>query len=131
MPSLRSQLLRSAVPLVKDYGFTREALARSVLTNNDASLKEHKEPLSEDALDALFGPGNDARRTLIHAWLDEGLDRIREMGRQTRERQTLNGKLDTTTTHFITLRQVLHARLAYNEPALPYILEVTLSLHIS
>ncbi|KAF8335158.1 hypothetical protein F5887DRAFT_1273488 [Amanita rubescens] len=117
--SLRSQLLRSAVPLVKDYGFTREALARSVLAHNDASLKEHKEPLSEDALDALFGPGNDSRRTLIHAWLDEGLDRIREMGRQTWEQQR---QLDTTTAT-LTLGQVLHARLEYNEPALPYIPE--------
>jgi ubiquinone biosynthesis protein COQ9 len=122
MPALRSQLLRFAVPLVKDYGFTREALAKSVLAHNEPSLKEHKEPLSEDALDALFGPGNDSRRTLIHAWLDEGLDRIREMGRQTREQQR---QLDTTTTTTnLTLRQVLHARLAYNEPALPYIPEV-------
>ena len=120
--SLRSQLLRSAVPLVKDYGFTREALARSVLANNDTSLKEHKEPLSEYALDALFGTGNDARRTLIHAWLDEGLA---EMRKQTGEQR----QLDTSAT--LTLRQVLHARLAYNEPALPHIPEVTLSPYFS
>jgi ubiquinone biosynthesis protein COQ9 len=105
--SLRSQLLRSAVPLVKDYGFTREALARSVLTpNNQPSFKAHDEPLSDEAVSALFGQGDDARRTLIRAWLDEGLNSMR------------------VQTDQPTLRQVLHARLAYNEPALGHIPEV-------
>ena len=107
--SLRSQLLRSAVPLVKDYGFTREALARSVLTPNQPSLKAHDEPLSDEAVSALFGQGDDARRTLIRAWLDEGLNAMRKQ-----------------TDHSVqpTLRQALHARLAYNEPALVHIPEV-------
>ena len=104
--SLRSQLLRSAVPLVKDYGFTREALARSVLTNHQPSFKAHDEPLSDEAVSALFGQGDDARRTLIRAWLDEGLNFMRVQTKQP------------------TLRQVLHARLAYNEPALGHIPEV-------
>ena len=104
--SLRSQLLRSAVPLVKDYGFTREALARSVLTNHQPSFKAHDEPLSDEAVSALFGQGDDARRTLIRAWLDEGLNFMR------------------VQTEKPTLRQVLHARLAYNEPALGHIPEV-------
>ena len=57
--SLRSQLLRSAVPLVKDYGFTRGALARSVLAPNQASFKAHDGPLSGEAVSALFGQGDE------------------------------------------------------------------------
>lgn len=115
--SLRSQLLRSAVPLVKDYGFTREALARSVLTpNNQPSLKAHDEPLSDEAVSTLFGQGDDARRTLIRAWLDEGLNSMR-VQRDHSVQQQPSGPSPL-------LRQVLHARLAYNEPALGHIPEV-------
>jgi len=110
--SLRSQLLCSALPLVKTYGFTREALARSVL-----DLHHHKEPLSDRALSSLFGHGDDARRTLIQAWLDEGTRSIREMGERHQEQQPQQGHNATS----LTLSQVLHARLTYNEPVLPYI----------
>ncbi|KAK2460273.1 hypothetical protein APHAL10511_007662 [Amanita phalloides] len=99
---LRSQLLRCALFLVKDHGFTRQALARSVLSHSTQS--QHKEPLTDEAVTALFGEGDEARRTLIRAWLDEGLNSMRASP------QT-------------TLPQVLHARLAYNEPALSHIPE--------
>lgn len=68
MSQLRTQLLKLAVPLVKQHGFTRTALARSVL----ALPEPHAAPLPESIVTTLFGEGDTARRTLISAWLEEG-----------------------------------------------------------
>jgi hypothetical protein len=63
----RSSLLKSAIALVPTHGFTRQALASAA-----ASLPEpHAAPLSEAGMNALFGTGDDARRTLIKAWLED------------------------------------------------------------
>ncbi|KAF8626111.1 hypothetical protein AX17_006607 [Amanita inopinata Kibby_2008] len=122
--ALRSQLLRLALPLVKTHGFTREALAQAAL-----ALPEHKEPLSDIAISALFGPGDEARRTLINAWLGEGLECMaqgtKQEGAAVGEQEKLGrmpefgGKQPGNTK----LSLVLHARLAYNEPVLSHIPE--------
>ncbi|KAG5646995.1 hypothetical protein DXG03_001719 [Asterophora parasitica] len=93
-----ARLLKLAVPLVNTHGFTREALARSVLTL--PGKEAHAEPLSDTAVSALFGKGDIARRTLIRAWLDSG---IRHM---------------QSSPPGATLKQVLRARLEFNEPVL-------------
>ncbi|KAF9041075.1 hypothetical protein BDZ89DRAFT_1100113 [Hymenopellis radicata] len=98
----RAQLLKIATGLVSTHGFTRQALAQSVLALPTDTA--HPEPLSNTAVSALFGNGDDARRTLINAWLDEGL-------------------ADMGTIPSPTLRNVLHARLRYNEPAVPHLSE--------
>ncbi|KAI0091015.1 hypothetical protein BDY19DRAFT_886259 [Irpex rosettiformis] len=91
----RKQLLRLALPLVRTHGFSREALSRSVL-----SLPEpHPAPLNETAVSALFGKGEDARRTLIEAWLSEGL-------------------ADMKNAPSKSLKDILSHRLRYNEPVL-------------
>ncbi|KAG6891376.1 hypothetical protein C0992_008087 [Termitomyces sp. T32_za158] len=102
--SRASRLLRLSVPLVRTHGFTREALARSVL--DLPSPEAHSQPLSDTAVSALFGSGDLARKTLIRAWLDDG---IRHM--QSRPARS-------------TLRDVLRARLEYNEPVLHHLPEV-------
>ncbi|KAJ3496015.1 hypothetical protein NLJ89_g10541 [Agrocybe chaxingu] len=86
--SSSTRLLKLALPLVQTHGFTREALARSVLSLPPSEA--HSEPLSDTAVSALFGHGDAARRTLIDAWLKDGRSP--------------------------TLREVLRARLEYNEP---------------
>lgn len=97
------RLLQLALPLVKEHGFSREALSRSVL-----SLPEPPSaPLSDAAVNALFGYGDNARRTLIASWLDEGRAQMRS--------QTSK-----------SLGDVLAARLKYNEPVLPLLPEVRL-----
>ncbi|KZT67479.1 hypothetical protein DAEQUDRAFT_729141 [Daedalea quercina L-15889] len=63
----RSQLLQLALPLVQTYGFTRATLSHSVFRLQ----KPHSEQLSDSAVTALFGGGNDARKTLIDAWLED------------------------------------------------------------
>ncbi|KAG7451298.1 uncharacterized protein BT62DRAFT_984469 [Guyanagaster necrorhizus] len=98
----RTQLLQLATNLVNTHGFTRKALAESVLSLPPGQA--HPEPLSDTAVSALFGIGDDARRTLIHAWLDQG---VRHMG----------------TVPSPTLKSVLHARLRYNEPMLQHLPE--------
>ncbi|KAH9998872.1 hypothetical protein BJV74DRAFT_190555 [Russula compacta] len=72
---LRTQLLKLATPLVQSHGFTRTALARSVL----ALPEPHAEPLSDSAVTTLFGEGDTARRTLINAWFDEGRIHMRSL----------------------------------------------------
>ncbi|KAJ7285254.1 hypothetical protein C8J57DRAFT_1290995 [Mycena rebaudengoi] len=86
------RLLKLALPLISEHGFTRTALARS--------------PLSDTAVSALFGNGDLARKTLIHAWLDDGVSSMK-----------------TTTGAPTTIKDALHARLAYNEPVLSHLPE--------
>ncbi|KAI0707203.1 hypothetical protein C8Q76DRAFT_748317 [Earliella scabrosa] len=100
---LRNQLLQLAVPLVRTHGFSREALAQSVLH----LPKPHSQPLSDAAVTALFGNGDDARRTLITGWLDHA-----------REEMKLAAGPSSAT-----LREVLGHRLRANEPVLQHLPE--------
>ncbi|KAH6913370.1 hypothetical protein BKA70DRAFT_1397390 [Coprinopsis sp. MPI-PUGE-AT-0042] len=102
MAASTHRLLKAALPLVRTHGFSREALARSVLELPPSEA--HAQPLSDSAVSALFGEGDDARRTLINGWLVEG---VRHM--QTAESPTLNA--------------VLRKRLEYNEPVLNHLPE--------
>ncbi|KAF5340896.1 hypothetical protein D9758_012190 [Tetrapyrgos nigripes] len=98
----RNQLLKLATTLVHTHGFTREALSRSVLTLPPGQA--HPEPLSDLAVSALFGNGDKARKSLIQAWLDEGINHMK-------------------TVSSPTINEVLKARLQYNESALPHLPE--------
>lgn len=98
-----AQLLKLALPLVQTHGFTREALSRSVLSLPVA----HAEPLGDMAVSALFGSGDEARRTLINAWLEDSIGEMKNVPSP-------------------TVRRVLQARLARNEPVLEYLPEVRL-----
>ncbi|KAI8980020.1 hypothetical protein BD414DRAFT_493328 [Trametes punicea] len=101
---LRKQLLQCAIPLVKTYGFTRETLARSVL-----SLPvPHEQPLSDTAVSSLFGDGDEARRTLINGWLDHAREQI---------------KAAAAVSTAVSVRDVLTHRLKANEPVLRYLPE--------
>jgi ubiquinone biosynthesis protein COQ9 len=102
LPDRRTQLLKFALPLVKHHGFTRTALACSVL-----DLPEpHIEPLSDSAVTTLFGEGDTARRSLINAWLDEGRAHMRSV--------PVDG-----------IKGALLARLEYNVPVLGHLPEVS------
>ena len=103
LPNRRTQLLKLATPLVQHHGFTRTALAHSVL----ALPEPHAEPLSDSAVTALFGKGDAARRTLIDAWLDEGREHMR-----------------TVPVPVDGAKRALLARLEYNVPVLRHLPEV-------
>ncbi|CAK5269676.1 unnamed protein product [Mycena citricolor] len=98
----RSHLLKLAIPLVAESGFTRTTLSRSVLH----LPSPHSEPLSDSAVSSLFGSGNSAQKTLINAWLENGLD---------------NMKTDNLPPP--TLKEALHTRLSYNEAVLAHLPE--------
>ncbi|KAI0342706.1 hypothetical protein BDW22DRAFT_1413409 [Trametopsis cervina] len=101
----RKLLLQLALPLVRTHGFTREALSRSVL-----SLPQpHAAPLNETAVSALFGNGDDARRSLIGAWLEEGRAEMR----------------NAPST---SVKDILSHRLRYNEPVLSLLPEAFATL---
>ncbi|KAJ7761994.1 hypothetical protein DFH07DRAFT_415755 [Mycena maculata] len=97
-----TSLLKLALPLISEHGFTRAALARSVLH----LPVPHAAPLSDTAVSALFGRGDLARKTLIHAWLEGGVE-------------SMKGAASAPTS----LKEVLHSRLAYNESVLPHLPE--------
>jgi ubiquinone biosynthesis protein COQ9 len=98
----RAQLLKLAVPLVQQHGFTRTTLARSVLALPEPRL----EPLSDSAVTTLFGEGDTARRTLIGAWLDEGRVHMRSVPAD-------------------SVKRALLVRLEYNLPVLEHLVEVS------
>ncbi|TFK70328.1 hypothetical protein BDN72DRAFT_839260 [Pluteus cervinus] len=120
MSASTATLLKHALPLIRNYGFTREALAHSVL-EMDAS-RSHTEPLSESAISALFGRGDEARRTLINAWLDQG---ISDMKVTTSPNTSLSATSSQATGahRYPSVRDALHTRLRYNEPVLQYVPE--------
>ena len=119
-----SRLIKLALPLVRVHGFTREALSRSVLSLPENEV--HTEPLSDTAISALFGRGDDARRTLIKAWLEDGLRHMGSTPGVARPATPLlaSESSGTGAEKKATFRDVLRARLEYNEPALPYLPEV-------
>ncbi|KAL0579301.1 hypothetical protein V5O48_002699 [Marasmius crinis-equi] len=102
MSSTRNQLLRVASTLIKTHGFTREALANSVL--HLPQREAPQEPLNDLAVSALFGSGDTARVALITAWLEEGLNHMR--------------KVPTPS-----VREILLARLDYNRDVLKHLPE--------
>ncbi|KAJ7096507.1 hypothetical protein B0H15DRAFT_825490 [Mycena belliarum] len=101
MATSSARLLKLALPLIQEHGFTRAALARSVL--HLPPPQAHAAPLSDTAVSALFGNGDFARKTLIGAWLDGGLESMQGSS--------------------ASLKEALHARLAYNEPVLAHLPE--------
>ncbi|KIJ66936.1 hypothetical protein HYDPIDRAFT_174235 [Hydnomerulius pinastri MD-312] len=105
MTTTSSKLLQLAVPLVRSHGFTREALAQSVLHLPNP----HPEPLPDISVTALFGRGDDARRSLLSAWLEDARCRMKE-----------NVSSPPTGT---SIRHVLHARMKMNEPVLGHLPE--------
>ena len=97
----RQQLLRCALSLVEEHGFSRNALSLSALSLPNP----HKEPLSDTAVSALFGKGDDARRTLLNEWLAEGRKQMSDC-----EKRDVN--------------LILKQRLKWNESVLSYLPEV-------
>lgn len=75
----------------------------------------HPEPLRDTAVSALFGDGDDARRTLIKAWLAEGRVHMR---------------MSAAASNARTIQDVLISRLRYNEPVLGLLPEVRILLII-
>ncbi|KAG1728669.1 hypothetical protein EDB19DRAFT_1882156 [Suillus lakei] len=106
MTTTSSKLLKLALPLIKTHGFTREALSLSVLSLPTPLAH----PLPDASVTALFGPGDDARRTLVHAWLDDARRRMKEEAS------------DSMGLH-LGMGDVLKARLRSNEPVLEHLPE--------
>ena len=108
--------------MVKTHGFTREALARSVLELPPSEA--HSEPLSETAVSALFGNGDLPRRILIEAWLRDGLGHMASIPGVTANSYVAAPDSGVESGKKATVGDVLRARLKYNEPVLPYLPEV-------
>lgn len=108
---MRNALLKHAIPLVRKHGFTRQTLSLAALS----LPTPHAEPLPETAVSALFGPGDEARETLIQAWLEEGIHQMGKRARVDAEEKVKGG---------VSVRDALRERLAWNEPVLAHLPEV-------
>lgn len=113
----RDTLLKLALPLVKNHGFTRTALSLAAMSLPSG---KHTTPLNDTAVDALFGEGDEARRTLINAWLDDARVSLRTSHSQG------GGAASTQTPN---LDSVLKTRLCKNEEILEHLPEVSASLN--
>jgi len=112
----RDALLKLALPLVKNHGFTRSALSLAAMHSPSGN---HTAPLNDMAVDALFGEGDEARRTLIHAWLDDARISLRTAYSQ--------GGVATSTPQTPSLENVLKTRLNKNEDVLEHLPEVSMT----
>lgn len=63
--------MKNAVSLVPTLGFTRTTISQAALSIS------YQEGMSDRSIDALFGRGDEARKTLIRAWLEEGRNAMR------------------------------------------------------
>ena len=111
----RDALLKLALPLIKNHGFTRSALSLAVMYSPSG---KHTAPLNDTAVDALFGKGDEARRTLIRAWLDDARVSLRESSYS-------QGGASTSTGQTPSLENVLKTRLSKNEDVLTHLPEVS------
>lgn len=110
-------LLHHAFPLIPTHGFSREAISLAALRL--PAPHNCTEPLSNTAISALFGKGDEARKTLIRAWLEEGRA---DMGRgEDIKASGVEGKGETTR-----MVDILEKRLKWNVPVLGYLKEVRL-----
>jgi len=117
----RDTLLKLALPLVKNHGFTRTALSLAAM---DLPSGKHTIPLNDTAVDALFGEGDEARRTLINAWLDDARISLQTSHSHSR------GGVATSATRTPSLENVLKTRLSKNEEVLKHLPEVSASLNL-
>lgn len=108
----RDALLKLALPLVKNHGFSRNALSLAAM---DLPSGKHTAPLNDTAVDALFGEGDEARRTLINAWLDDARVSTRKHYNQ--------GFASAAAEQIPRLSNVLKTRLSKNEEVLRYLPE--------
>jgi len=110
-------LLRRAFPLISTHGFTRKTLA----------LSSPNAPLSETAVSALFGKGDEAPRTLIRAWMEEGRRQMCVMDGRVissdghRATGSGTGASASTTHDALMMEDVLLKRLDWNVPVLPHL----------
>ena len=112
----RDALLKLALPLVKNHGFTRSALSLAAMYSPSG---KHTAPLNDTAVDALFGEGDEARRTFINAWLADARLSLRTSYNQ--------GGTFTQTSQTPSLENVLKLRLSKNEEVLEHLPEVSAS----
>lgn len=77
--------------------------------------RPHAEPLSEGAITALFGAGDEARKNLAWAWLEEGRRRMK--GQE-------DASENNTQRMGIPVEVSLRRRLEWNEPVLGKLPEV-------
>lgn len=104
-------ILRRAFTHIPTHGFTRRAIALSVPASGT--------PLSETAISALFGAGDNADRSLIRAWLEEGRAQMNPISSSNGECSNPAGS--TTST---TMEEVLLRRLKWNEAVLHHLKDV-------
>ena len=119
LDTMRDALLKLALPLVKNHGFTRSTLSLAAMYLPSG---KHTAPLNDSAVDALFGEGDEARRTLINAWLDDARVSLRKSYSQ--------GGAATSATQTPSLESVLKMRLSRNEEVLEHLPEVSAKLNL-
>ncbi|KZW03258.1 hypothetical protein EXIGLDRAFT_664399 [Exidia glandulosa HHB12029] len=110
MASSPIQLLRTAVPLVQTYGFSRSLLAHAYTLGSPNANDVPRQPLSDAALRALFGAGDAPERALFGEWLRVGLEDMRN-----------DASTSTTGDRHAQLNSLLLRRLEWNTPALSHL----------
>ncbi|KAG9015219.1 hypothetical protein FRB94_004338 [Tulasnella sp. JGI-2019a] len=106
-------ILRQALPLIPNHGFTRKCLSEA------ASSMPGGPKFGDTEITALFGEGNAARRTLFQAWLQEGLNNM--------------GVTSTSSAggSKLAVADLLKGRLRYNEPVIGYLPEAAAMLAVT
>jgi len=110
------RLLRIALGLVETHGFTRDALANSVLRLPHPET--HSVPLSDVAISSLFGQGETPEHALINLFFDDGLEQMKNRAQM----------LSESEQRVPTIKELLEERLKFNEPVLDHLPDAFASL---
>jgi hypothetical protein len=81
--ALRSAILKAAIPLVPEAGFTRAALSAGLASLPSSSSKVSDDAGRDAVIDTLFGgaAASDAPRALVQAWEEEGRAAMHGVGK--------------------------------------------------
>lgn len=106
-------ILRHAMPLIPAHGFTRECLS------NAAASVTGAQSFGDTEVTALFGRGDEAKKTFIRAWLKEGLHDMATTHPNVAIAEPSGSAKPSNLEH------LLRRRLMYNENVLRHLPEVS------
>ena len=111
--TLRTQILKHALPYLPEHSFTLQPLLKS-LNELPTNHPDRNDKVTPEVLDVLFGSEWNARRELVKAWEEEGLNDMVEA-------EVLKG-----SSEIESVGEILARRLEYSSRIGEHLVEVCL-----
>jgi hypothetical protein len=111
--TLRTHILKHALPYLPEHSFTLRPLLKS-LNELPANHPDRNDKVTPEVLDVLFGSELNARRELVKAWEEEGLNDM------------LGAEIPKGSSEIEAIGEILARRLEYSSRIGEHLVEVCL-----